>query len=149
MITASNLRDTSKINHEFLDFIDDYNSDEILLLIMGNSDNFKLNTRFEINKLGYIEDENCKAKVYNNADVMIFPRSMGDNCPLTILEAVSCGLPVVCYSNTGMTELINLLRLTELNYKPRLLDNLPKPKDEDVPELYSICKEYVQIYENC
>ena len=57
---------------------------------------------------------------------------MDDNCPLTILEAVSCGLPVVCFSNTGMTELISLLKLSELNDKPRILDNLSTPNDYEV-----------------
>ena len=146
-MSASNLRDVHKLNNQFLKLIDDYHSDEILILMMGNSDNLKLNTKFKIEKLGYIEDENHKAKVYNEADVLIFP-SMGENCPLTILEAVCCGLPVVCYSNTGMTELINELNLRELEEMPRLLDNLTEPNDNNVKGTSSMKSQYMQLFKS-
>ena len=63
---------------------------------MGNSENLTLNTKFNV-KIGYNDDEISKAKLYREADVLIFP-SMGENCSLTILEAASCGLPVVCFT---------------------------------------------------
>ena len=148
LISATNLKDVNKVNHQFLKFIDDYRPDEILILLMGNADNLKLNTKFPIKKLGYIDDEIQKAKIYNEADALIFP-SMGDNCPLTILEAVSCGLPVVCFSNSGMKELISLLKLTELNDKPRILDNLSTPNDYEVLGLPSMCNHYIQVYQSC
>ena len=147
LMSASNLRDVHKLNNQFLKLIDDYHSDEILILMMGNSDNLKLNTKFKIEKLGYIEDENHKAKVYNEADVLIFP-SMGENYPLTILEAVCCGLPVVCYSNTGMTEMINELNLRKLEEMPRLLDNLTEPNDKNVIGTSSMKSQYMQVFKN-
>ena len=147
LISASNLRDENKVNFRFLQFFDDYRPDEILILLMGNADNLKLNTKFPIKKLGYIDDEIQKAKIYNEADALIFP-SMDDNCPLTILEAVSCGLPVVCFSNTGMTELISLLKLSELNDKPRILDNMSTPNDYEVLGLPSMCNYYIQVYQS-
>ena len=146
LISATNLKDVNKVNHQFLQFFDDYHSDEILILLMGNSGNLTLNTKFKVKKLGYIDDEIAKAKLYMDADVLIFP-SMGENCPLTILEAVCCGLPVVCFSNTGMTELINELKLTELVKSPRLLDNLPKPNEKNVVGLSSMYSQYMKVYQ--
>ena len=147
LISASNLRNENKVNFRFLQFFDDYRPDEILILLMGDTDNLKLDTKFQIKKLGYIDDEIEKAKIYNEADALIFP-SMGENCPLTILEAVSCGLPVFCFSNTGMKELISLLKLTELNDKPRILDNLSMPNDHEVLGLPSMCNHYIQVYQS-
>jgi glycosyltransferase involved in cell wall biosynthesis len=147
LISATNLKDVNKVNHQFLKFIDDYHSDEILILLMGNSDNLTLNTKFKVKILGYINDEISKAKLYKEVDLLLFP-SMGENCPLTILEAVCCGLPIVCFSNTGMTELINELKLTELVKRPRLLDNLPKPIDENVSGLSSMYSKYIKVYQN-
>lgn len=39
------------------------------------------------------------------SDVMLFP-SLGDGFPLSIMEALSCGVPVVCSSNTGAADVI-------------------------------------------
>ena len=47
-MSTSNLRDVHKLNNQFLKLIDDYHSDEILILMMGNSDNLKLNTKFKL-----------------------------------------------------------------------------------------------------
>ena len=146
LISATNLKDVNKVNHQFLKFFDDYHSDEILILLMGNSGNLTLNTKFKVKKLGYIDDEIAKAKLYMDADVLIFP-SMGENCPLTILEAVCCGLPVVCFSNTGMTELINELKLTELVKSPRLLDNLPKPNEKNLGTSIYVLSVYESLSE--
>lgn len=39
------------------------------------------------------------------SDVMLFP-SLGDGFPLSIMEALSCGVPVVCSDNTGAADVI-------------------------------------------
>lgn len=39
------------------------------------------------------------------SDVMLFP-SLGDGFPLSIMEALSCGVPVVCSNNTGASDII-------------------------------------------
>ena len=77
---------------------------------------------------------------------MIFP--VWAKYPLTILEAVCCGLPVVCYSNTGMTEMINELNLRKLEEMPRLLDNLTEPNDKNVIGTSSMKSQYMQVFKN-
>ena len=44
-------------------------------------------------------------KIYSAADILLFP-SLQDNCPNVILEARACGLPTLCFENSGVQELI-------------------------------------------
>ncbi|OYT16621.1 MAG: hypothetical protein B7C24_06820 [Bacteroidetes bacterium 4572_77] len=43
--------------------------------------------------------------IYNKANVLLHPRA-GDSCPNVVLEAMACGLPVVCASWGGAAELV-------------------------------------------
>ena len=45
------------------------------------------------------------AKYYSAADVLLYP-SLADNCPLVVLEAMACGLPVVTFNTGGIPELV-------------------------------------------
>ena len=56
-------------------------------------------------QLGVIQDEKTMATVYNAADVLILPSSE-DNLPNVMVEALSCGIPVVSFANGGMDEVI-------------------------------------------
>lgn len=53
---------------------------------------------------GVIQHEEV-AKRLQEADVMLFP-SLGDGFPLSVMEALSSGLPVVCTENTGSADCI-------------------------------------------
>ena len=52
-----------------------------------------------------IEDPSRLALVYSAADVFIVP-SMEDNLPNTVLEAMSCGLPVIAFRVGGIPEVV-------------------------------------------
>jgi len=54
---------------------------------------------------GFITDKATLAKYYSAADMLLYP-SIADNCPLVILEAMACGLPVVSFKTGGIPELI-------------------------------------------
>src|SRR5262249_15055159 len=49
------------------------------------------------------------ALAYSAADVMIVP-SREDNFPLTALEALACGTPVVGFDTTGLVDMVDHLR---------------------------------------
>ena len=53
----------------------------------------------------YIEDQNHLVKIYNCLDLLIYP-STADNCPLVVLEAMSCGIPIITFPVGGIPELI-------------------------------------------
>lgn len=66
------------------------------------NDNVQTNTK----TVSYIKDKELLAKYYSAADVLLYP-SIADNCPLVVLEAEACGLPVVSFATGGISELID------------------------------------------
>ena len=54
----------------------------------------------------YIKDEKELALYYSAADILLFP-SLAENLPLSILEAMSCGTPVVAFKIGGIPEIID------------------------------------------
>lgn len=54
---------------------------------------------------GYISDKTELADYYASADIFFYP-TLADNCPLVVLEALSCGTPVVSYDTGGVSELV-------------------------------------------
>jgi glycosyltransferase involved in cell wall biosynthesis len=76
--------------------------DDILFLNIGGeekgvSDNW-------IN-YGYVRSEEEMALMYSAADIYLFP-TLADNCPLTVIESMSCGLPVVTFDVGGVPEIV-------------------------------------------
>ena len=53
----------------------------------------------------YIHNQEDLVRFYNAADVLLYP-SLADNCPLVVLEAMACGLPIVAFNIGGIPELI-------------------------------------------
>ncbi len=55
--------------------------------------------------LGFVGTDRLKAVVYSAADAFVFT-SRADNSPLTILESLACGTPVVAFDVGGVGELV-------------------------------------------
>lgn len=54
---------------------------------------------------GHIDDENVIAQLYACLDVFIYT-PVADNCPLVVLEALACGVPIVSFEVGGIPELV-------------------------------------------
>jgi GT2 family glycosyltransferase/glycosyltransferase involved in cell wall biosynthesis/Flp pilus assembly protein TadD len=54
---------------------------------------------------GYIHDEKMLAMVYSALDIFLYTPE-ADNCPLVVLEALACGVPMVSFGVGGIPELI-------------------------------------------
>src|SRR5690606_22356720 len=59
----------------------------------------------QIKSLGFVSDDDEKAWVYSAADFLIHP-AREDNQPLTVLEALACGTPVLAFDVGGLGEII-------------------------------------------
>lgn len=59
----------------------------------------------EVRTFGYLADQDEMACRYAAADLVVFP-SLAENFPCTVIEAMSCGTPVVAFDIDGVTEQI-------------------------------------------
>jgi len=75
-----------------------------LLAIGGNSSQSTLGG-IHYRGIGFISDPNQLAKYYQTADIFIHA-AKSDNYPLTVLEALSCGIPVIATAIGGIPEQI-------------------------------------------
>ncbi len=66
----------------------------------------ELFTGFDIRFPGYIADRDGLARRIAAADVLLYP-SLADNLPLTVLQAMACGVPVVSFATGGIPEMID------------------------------------------
>lgn len=53
----------------------------------------------------HTSDEHALATIYSALDIFLYT-SLADTCPLVVIEALSCGLPVVSFATGGVPELV-------------------------------------------
>ena len=73
------------------------------------------------------------AKLYLAADIYLFP-TLADNCPLTAIESLACGLPVVTFETGGVPEIVENNKtgfVVEYKNSERLTLALEKLLDDD------------------
>lgn len=84
--------------------IDKYKGDESLhFLAIG--DGKAVENLPNITTVPFISDKKTLAMYYSASDLLLFT-SLAENCPLVLLEAMSCGLPVVSFDVGGVPELV-------------------------------------------
>ncbi len=81
-------------------------SDEVELVVFGKCKKSSFETLpYKIHSLKFISDVHDIVKVYNAANVFVLP-SLQDNLPNTVMEAMSCGVPVVSFRIGGVPEMV-------------------------------------------
>lgn len=73
---------------------------------VGGTLNPSINSKYgnHVISHGYLQFEDM-VKMYQNADVMVIP-SLSEGMTLSGLEALCCGLPLICTTNSGINDLI-------------------------------------------
>ncbi|QIP16390.1 glycosyltransferase [Spirosoma aureum] len=80
---------------------------ELEVLIFGKGRSYLFNELpFTVRHLGILTTEDAIVAAYNAADAMVVP-SLEDNLPNTVIEALSCGTPVVGFRTGGIPEMID------------------------------------------
>ena len=135
-------------------------SDILFLNIGGDGGQKSENWR----DFGYVNDPKTMAKLYSAADIYLFP-TLADNCPLTAIESLACGLPVVTFETGGVPEIVENGKsgfVVEYKNGEKLAEALEKLLDDnELREKMSenaiaaskkffptrMALEYVQLYE--
>lgn len=99
----------------FLKFVEKNNLDDFVFVLGGAYfDDFKEvfndklkdfgNIKDKILQIGYVDDEDLSA-LYSGAEMFLFP-SLYEGFGMPVLEAMQCGLPVICSNCTSIPEVI-------------------------------------------
>lgn len=98
--------------------------------------NFELDVEKEIQKLngkvkitGFVKYDEI-SKIYKTSDLAIFPSIMPDSAPLTVIEAMTCGLPIITTTSGGIPEYANDKCAIILKIDDKLIDNIAKSIDD-------------------
>ncbi|MEK7547508.1 MAG: glycosyltransferase family 4 protein [Patescibacteria group bacterium] len=90
------------------------------LLVVGNQSLHGLvPPEFKLCETGYLKSEKLLAKYYSAADIFVLP-TLADNLPLTIMDSLSCGIPVVSFDVGGVKEMV---RHMETGYLAKYKDS--------------------------
>ena len=106
------------------------NRNDILFLNIGGDGGQKSENWLDY---GYVNNPKTMAKLYSAADIYLFP-TLADNCPLTAIESLACGLPVVTFETGGVPEIVENEKsglVVEYKNGDKLVKALEKLLDDD------------------
>ncbi len=79
---------------------------DLELVIFGKTKEINTNEYpYKVHLLNFIKDEEQMVNLYNSADAFVLP-SLQDNLPNTVMESLSCGVPVIAFNIGGVPEMI-------------------------------------------
>jgi len=78
---------------------------EIVLLNIGSDKEILELDRDEYVSVPYVDNPEKLAYYYSAADLFLFP-SLAESFGLVIIEAMACGLPVVCFNTGPLKEIV-------------------------------------------
>lgn len=84
---------------------DSLKAETVLMTLGSNSDTIAQAAGMETINLGYINNDETKAKAYSAADLFLFP-TRADNLPLMLQESMACGTPMISFKVGGVPDLV-------------------------------------------
>ena len=138
--------------------------DRIKILVFGRPNDDFLVGDIPWISLGYLDSEEKIALSYAAADLFVLP-SLEDNLPLTMLEAMSCGTPVIGSNTGGIPDMVKdgvtgkLFSLKEPNklsevilsliFDPKRMETMGQNSRQMVEKNYALSvqgRRYIDLY---
>ena len=85
--------------------IDDLNIELNIVGSIGKDFEFIKNNKYKNIKVWGLVTHDKMKDIYNECDIFVFP-SLAEGMTLSGLEAMGCGLPVICTHNSGISDII-------------------------------------------
>jgi glycosyltransferase involved in cell wall biosynthesis len=82
--------------------------DTVLFICLGGKESGVDGTYKNLLYVPRIDSKELLSKYFSASDIFLYP-SLADNCPLVVLEALACGMPVVTFNTGGIPELVEHL----------------------------------------
>ncbi|MGZ5444094.1 MAG: glycosyltransferase [Thermoanaerobaculia bacterium] len=106
LLGASSLTDPRKGVHLAVEAINLLKLPRPTVLLLGrDADSLGSVLQTRVVAAGFVSEERELAGVYAAADLFVFP-SFTENCPLSVIESLACGTPVICFDRGGTPELV-------------------------------------------
>ncbi len=121
----------------------------------------------QIINIPHVSDESELARAYSTLDIFLYTPA-ADNCPLVVLEALACGLPVATFRTGGIPELVRdgvdgfvtpykdpqalTEALTKLAVEPELRKEFARNARSRAVETFdheNIASQYLDVYQRC
>lgn len=162
LIGAANIREEYKGYRYAINALNKI-SREYLIVTFGSGKINPDEVPQRILNLGYINAKNELAALYSAADLFLAP-SVDEAFGKTFAEAQACGLPVVCFDETGPSDIIEHRQTgylakfkDEEDLTKGLLLCLKGEFDQDyisnrakaLFDIHKIGKQYIELYEKC
>ncbi|MGR3274486.1 glycosyltransferase family 4 protein [Acaryochloris marina NIES-2412] len=110
MFGAQSLKDSRKggdLLLKILQMIPTTLSKDIVLLTIGSGgEKISKSVDMPVINIGYLSSDYLKAMIYSVADIFLFP-TRADNLPLTLMESLSCGTPIISFDVGGVPDLVH------------------------------------------
>lgn len=131
-------------------------NEEYLFITIWNHSSKKISDSFW--EIWWVDHEKI-AKYFSASDIFLYP-TLADNCPLTVLEAIACWLPVLSFNTWWVPELIEHKKngyiapykdYEELRkWFERMVENWNtlEVKLDDKFKQESMVKQYIELYQS-